>query len=201
MYMSNQIETKGRQLAPGEAEAWLEALYGGIDEARGVFVEPTGPNVLKTPEVITIDDFLWTRAEVEQVLINGIAAERAIPDNEKRFLRGYKSNHPEVVRGVDDYRKDREEFYSVRAAPHHIDQFHDMLQWFMWIKNDLDRKIVAAAIAQKGQGLERVQWARVARITNTHGITYDSMARRYRRAIERLVLKLNSRDYPRRRKA
>lgn len=191
-----------------EKEVLAPEVQNLLDEwARILFeVDISGiPTVQYTPNKITLEDFIWTRDEVETALINGLLADKAIDDPERGFLKGLVSGHPETVPEVGDYR-DRSEFYRTRTQPHHIDLYVDVHEWIGMIEgaNQLmtlqNRLLVAAVALQKAKGRSNIDWVAIQRATGVYGIKPDTMSRRYRSTLDKLACKLTEIRYPRRRK-
>jgi len=196
------IEKNNYRLKPGEAELWVKALYGGIDQHRNGL--PTGAY---SPQTISVDDFLWSRNEVEAALMNGLKAGETLNDNEARFLRGFVSNHPEVTREWGDDAEAMQAEYdqkverSFRAHPHHIDLFFDVLVWLTWLLTEQDSKLVVSVVTQKIEGRKNIKWYDVQSATGFHSVQPASLNKRYKRNLDALVCKLTEMRYPRRRKA
>ena len=198
MYM--ELETKGSEMPEGELRQWANLIGIGVDEGRGAYVPPSGPNVLNSPKRIKLEDFMWTKEEVELTLIAAARAERAIGDKEQRFLKGYESSHPETFSEPGDY-PDLDRVSSLRVPAHNIDQYEDVLEWIVMIKGKENRRLVMSVIRQKAAGREKVQWSRVQKESGLWTIKTEGIRTRYRRLLEKLAQRLTDERFSRRRRS
>lgn len=119
--------------------------------------------------------------EIERRIVEAIVTFERLPDHERKYLDGLRSQHPDVLPGRWDY-------ISATTPPklmptaRQISEAHQAISWLYFL-SEAQRRFVLACITTMTRGRESVDWKAVTRKFGWRNIHRNTPPKRYRKAL------------------